>query len=77
MEVADLWARGWRPMLRAAFYGVMFAISLGSLLVYAFDALRPRPQAAFFYVLVPPSCWMIGAAVLGIAVLLSRRTPER
>src|SRR3954453_16427322 len=76
LAVADRWARCWKAASRAAFYGVMFAVSPGSLLVYAFDALRPRPQAAFFYVLVPPSCWMIGAAVLAIAVLLSRRTPE-
>ena len=60
LAVADRWARRWQPASRAAFYGVMFAVSLGSVLVYAFDALRPRPQAAFFYVLVPPTCWIIG-----------------
>jgi len=76
LAIADRWARRWRPMLRAAFYGVMLAVSIGSLLVYAFDALRPRPQAAFFYVLVPPSCWIIGGAVVGIAGLLARRTRE-
>lgn len=74
LAIADRWAKHWQPMVRAAFYGVMFAVSLGSLLVYVFDALRPRPQAAFFYVVVPPSCWIIGGAVLGIAALLARRT---
>ena len=77
LAIADRWARHWLPVLRAAFYGVMFAVSIGSLLVYVFDALRPRPQAAFFYVLVPPSCWIIGAAVLGIAALLARRARVR
>jgi len=74
LAVADRWARRWKPASRAAFYGVMFAVSLGSLLVYAFDALRPRPQAAFFYVLVPPTCWIIGAVILAIVALLGRRT---
>jgi len=74
LAVADRWARRWQPASRAAFYGVMFAVSLGSLLVYAFDALRPRPQAAFFYVLVPPTCWIIGAVILAIVALLGRRT---
>ncbi len=74
LAVADRWARRWQPASRAAFYGVMFAVSLGSVLVYAFDALRPRPQAAFFYVLVPPTCWIIGAVILAIVALLGRRT---
>ena len=74
LAVADRWARRWPPAPRAAFYGVMFAVSLGSVLVYAFDALRPRPQAAFFYVLVPPTCWIIGAVILAIVALLGRRT---
>ena len=73
LAIADRWAKHWQPALRAAFYGVMLAVSLGSLLIYVFDALRPRPQAAFFYVLVPPSCWIIGGAVLGMAALLARR----
>lgn len=77
LAVVDRWARRWQPASRAAFYGVMFAVSLGSLLVYAFDALRPRPQAAFFYVLVPPTCWIIGAVVLAIVALLGRRTRVR
>lgn len=77
LAIAERWARHWLPVLRAAFYGVMFAVAIGSLLVYVFDALRPRPQAAFFYVLVPPSCWIIGGAVLGIAALLARRAQER
>ena len=73
LAIADRWAKRWQPVSRAAFYGVMFAVSLGSLLVYAFDALRPRPQAAFFYVLVPPTCWIIGTVVLAIVALLARR----
>ena len=76
LAILERWANRWRPMLRAAFYGVMFAVALGSLLVYTFDALRPRPQAAFFYVLVPPAMWVIGGAVLAIAALLSRGTEK-
>jgi hypothetical protein len=76
LAIADRWVTRRAPVVRAAFYGVMFAVSIGSLLVYAFDALRPRPQAAFFYVIVPPSCWIVGGAVLAIVALLSRRTRE-
>ena len=72
LAVADRWANHWEPLLRSAFYGVMVAISLGSLLVYGFDALQPRPQAAFFYVLVPPSCWIIGGAVLATVAVIRR-----
>jgi hypothetical protein len=77
LAVLDRWATRWSPTPRAMFYRIMAAAAAASLSVYVFDAFRPRPQAAFFYVLVPPATWAIGGVVLALATAVSRRSRIR
>jgi len=77
LAVLDRWTMRWSPTTRSVFYWLMAAAAAGSLGVYVFDALRPRPQAAFFYVLVPPATWVIGGVVLALAAAMSRRSRIR
>lgn len=59
---------------RATLYVVMLAVALGSVAIYAHDALRPpKAQAAFVYVMVPPASWLLGAIVIAGTALLSGR----
>src|SRR5258708_6871606 len=65
-------------LTRATLYAVMLAVALGSVAVYAEDALRPRKaQAAFVYVMVPPVSWLLGAIVIAVAALMSGRRSRR
>ena len=67
-------SRRWSILTQVALYGTMLVVGLGSLIVYGYDAIRPRrEQAAFVYIAVPPaSCVFIGSA-LGVAKFLSGR----
>jgi len=76
--LALVWAhvasRRWSAPARAALHVVMLVVALGSLAVYAGDAAWPRKaQPAFFYVAVPPACWLLGAIVVPLAAMMARR----
>jgi len=63
----------WSAVTRSALYIVMLVVALGSLAIYADDALRPRrAQAAFVYVLVPPVSWLLIATVVPTVALVAR-----
>lgn len=65
-------------MTRAALYGVMLVVTLGSLAIYGDDAMGHRTaKAAFVYVAVPPASWLLTAIVVPIAALISRRQSGR
>ena len=75
---ADRVSKRWSVLTRAALYGVMLVVTLGSLAIYGDDALgHRRPQAAFVYVAVPPVSWLLIAIVVPIAALVSRRRSRR
>ena len=80
--VALGWADGvskrWPVLTRAALYGVMLVVTLGSLAIYGDDALgHRRAQAAFVYVVVPPASWLLIAIVVPIAAFISGRLSRR
>jgi hypothetical protein len=76
LVLADIASKRWSALTRAALYGVMLVLAVGSLAIYGDDALRPRrAQAAFVFVVVPPASWLLIATVVPIAALISRRRP--
>lgn len=68
----------WSPPVRATLRAVMLVMALGSLVVYAHDAVRPRTaQAAFVYVIVPLASWIMLVTVVPLVALVSRRRTPR
>ena len=78
LVLAHVVSKRWSVLTRATLYSVMLVVTLGSLAIYGYDALRPRKaQAAFWYVLVPPVSWLLVAIVVPIAALISGRLSRR
>ncbi len=78
LVLANVVSKRWSVLTRATLYSVMLVVTLGSLAIYGYDALRPRKaQAAFWYVVVPPASWLLMAIVVPIAALISRRLSRR
>jgi hypothetical protein len=76
--LADAVAKRWSVLTRAALYGVVPVLTLGSLAIYTDDALRPRAaQVAFVFVVVPLASWALLAIVVPLAALISRRRSRR
>ena len=76
--LANATSTAWSATTRAALHAVMLVLALGSLVVYAHDAARPRAaQAAFVYVMVPLASWIILVTVVPLAALVSRRRSPR
>jgi hypothetical protein len=78
--VALVWAHVvagcWPVPTRAALYGVMLVVTLGSLAVYGETALGPpRAKTAFPFLMVPAASWLLIAIV--VAVALSREKLSR
>ncbi|GAC1658969.1 MAG: hypothetical protein NVS4B3_26740 [Gemmatimonadaceae bacterium] len=72
--VADRFAGRWGRRGRRAVDLSIFGIAVGSLLLYANDALgHRRPQAAFAYVAVPAASLLAVAITVSLATLTSRR----
>jgi len=73
--LADAFSRKWSALTRSTLRSMMLIVAIGSLAVYAHDAVWPRQaQAAFVYVMVPPVSWLLTAAALAMTALLSRKT---
>ena len=75
--LADRFSRRWSVPTRMALYGVMKAVALGSLLIYGTVALGPpRPQPAFWFLVVPLGSWLLALAIIPLVALISRRRPR-
>lgn len=83
--LALVWAHGssgkWPLGRRVALELTMPLVALGSLAVYAINAMHPiSSRGAFVFLVVPAAGWALAAAVLGVAGLLTRRrepSPKR
>ncbi len=74
LVLAEVISKRWAVVVRKTLYGVMLVLTLGSLVVYVDDALRPRKaQAAFVFVVVPLVSWIVMAIAVPLAAILSRR----
>lgn len=75
---AGLVSKRWPVPIRTALYGVMPAVTMGSLAIYGDDALHHRTaHAAVVYVIVPPVSWLLIAIVVGMAAIKSGRRSGR
>src|SRR5438094_7823186 len=71
---ADALSTRWSVMTRATLYGLMLAITAGSLAMYGRVAFGPaRSQPAATFVMVPPVSVLLTAIALSIAQSASRR----
>jgi|ERR1051325_4227417 hypothetical protein len=78
LVLAHVVSKRWSVLTRAAIYGLMLAITVGSLSIYGAVALGPpRPKPAFVFVLVPRASWLLIAIVVAIAALRQARSNVR
>ena len=71
-------SKRWSVLTRTTLYSVMLVVALGSLAIYSTDALWPfKAQAAFVYVVVPPTSWLLMAISIPLAALISGRRSRR
>ena len=68
---AHVVSKRWALVTRATLYSLMLFLALGSLAIYAVDALRPRTKAAFVYLVVPLTSWLL--IVVGLLISRSGR----
>jgi len=62
------WSRAPQALISTA----MFFVALASLAVYVTDFFLPKQKGAFVFVLVPPVCWLVIAAVGGLVAMQTR-----
>ena len=75
--LADMVSKRWSVITRATLHIVMLVIALSSLALYGDVVLRPRPQPAFMFLVVPLGSWLLMTIVVPIAALISRRRSRR
>src|SRR5689334_4264607 len=66
-------AKRWSDATRAALFAITLLVTAGTLAVYGYDALHPRPKAALVFVVAPPVCWVVSA--LALAIVARRAKP--
>jgi hypothetical protein len=72
--LADFISGRWTVLTRRVLYIVMLVLTFGTMVVYAYDALRPRKaQAGFLFVATPIASWLLIALAVPAAALVSRR----
>jgi hypothetical protein len=72
LVLADMVSKRWSVITRATLHIVMLVVALGSLALYWDVVLRPRPQPAFMFLVVPFGSWLLMMIVVPIAALISR-----
>jgi hypothetical protein len=78
LALADMVPKRWPVLTRAALYGMMLVLTLGSLAVYGDVAFGPpRAKPAFAFLIVPLASWLLIAIVVPIAALISGRLSRR
>src|SRR5258708_7139053 len=55
--LADMVSKRWSVITRTTLYSVMLILTLSSLAFYGDVVLRPRPQPAFIFIVVPACSW--------------------
>jgi hypothetical protein len=75
--LADMMSKRWSVITRATLHIVMLVLALTSLALYGDVVLRPRPQPAFLFLVVPFGSWLLMTIVIPIAALVSGRLSRR
>ena len=72
LVLAEVVAKRWLIFGRAAVYGLMLVVALGSVMIYGIDVFIPlSPRKGFPYALVPAVSWLLIIIVLVIAAFRS------
>src|SRR5215203_3798066 len=72
---AEMYGRGWCSNSRTTLHVVALIVALASPLVYGSVALgAPRPQPAFYFMVVPAASWLLMIVSLTMAAVTSRST---
>jgi glucose-6-phosphate-specific signal transduction histidine kinase len=72
--VAFIFSKRWSPLIRSALYALMLVVALVSMAIYAdITVVAPMARPTPVFVMVPPVSWLLIAAVLARAALISRR----
>src|SRR5947207_8703900 len=67
-------AKRWAPGTQTALYLVTLVVSLGSILIYADDAIAHRTaHPAAVYVVVPAAAWVVSAVAVGLGAWIAKR----
>jgi len=75
---AIILSKGWSVITRATLYAVILVLTVTSLAIYGDVTLGPpRTKAAFAFVVVPPTSWLVIAITTSIAALISRTWVRR
>ena len=77
LVLAGMVSKRWSVITRATLYTVMLILTVGSLAFYGDVVLRPRPQPAFTFLVVPTASWLLMTIVVAIAALISGRMSRR
>jgi len=77
LVLADIVSKRWSVITRATLHSVMLILTLCSLALYADVVLRPRPQPAFRFLVVPLGSWLLMTTVIPVAALISGRRSRR
>ena len=77
LVLAVMISKRWSVITRATLYGLMLIVTLGSLALYGDVVLRPRPQPAARFLVVPLGSWLLMTIVIPIAALVSGRLSRR
>ena len=75
---ANVVSMRWSALTQATLYVVMFVITLGCLAIYgahAFGLLRAK--TGFVFLVVPAAAWLLIAAVIPMAAMISGRVSRR
>ena len=75
--LAEMVSKRWSVITRATLHIVMLVVALSSLALYGDVVLRPRPQPAFMFLVVPLGSWLLMTIVVPIAALISARRSRR
>ena len=71
---ADIVSKRWSVPARAGLYGVMLILTVVSLAIYGDVAFGPpRPQPAFYFLVVPAASWLAITVVVAIGRFAPRR----
>ena len=74
MVWADVASKRWSELRRATLYGVMLALTLGSLACYGDIVSMPAgSRPALVFLVVPLASWLVLTIALPTAALISRR----
>jgi len=69
----DFYAARWSAATRAALYIVTLTVTVVSLGAYVDVVVRPRPQPAALFLIMPVVAWLLMAAAVPMTEYLSRK----